>query len=114
MSKKELKPRPKRLDTVNLVSFSHYAPEGHVDFETAGRTLDLSEGGILLEIPNPLPSSAREVELTLGIHDNIVKARGAIIHQRELDNGHFGLGIRFDQVSDEDLSTITEFLSEEE
>jgi len=114
VTKKELKPRLKRLETVNLVSFSHYAPEGHVDLETAGRTLDLSEGGIMLEIPNPLPSTAREVELTLGIQDNIIKARGAIIHQRELENGHFGLGIRFDQVADEDLLIITEFLSEEE
>ncbi|MFV1957218.1 MAG: PilZ domain-containing protein [bacterium] len=114
MSEKELKVRLKRLETVNFVSFSHYAPEGHIDLETAGRTLDLSEGGILIEIPNPLPSTATEVELRLGIQENIVTVRGAILHQRELDNGHFGLGIRFDEITDEDLSVITAFLAEED
>lgn len=114
MSEKELKPRLKRLETVNLVSLSHYAPEGHIDLETAGRTLDISEGGILIEIPNSLPSTATEVELRLGIQEDIVTVRGAILHQRELDNGHFGLGIRFDNISDEDLSVITAFLVEED
>jgi len=43
------KTRHKRLETLNLVSLSHRDPDGRVDLEIVGRTLDLSEGGILLE-----------------------------------------------------------------
>ncbi|NOY87056.1 MAG: PilZ domain-containing protein [Deltaproteobacteria bacterium] len=113
MGKRKYVDRLKRLESLNLVSFSHKDTKGRTDLEIAGRTLDLSEGGILLEIPAPLPSTSEEVEVTLGVRGNVIKARGKIIHQRELDNGHFGLGISFIDLSDGDSVIITRFLNEE-
>lgn len=113
LGKRKYVDRLKRLESLNLVSFSHKDIEGRTDLETAGRTLDLSAGGILLEIPALLPSTSEEVEITLGVRDDVIKARGKIIHQRELDSGNVGLGISFIGLSDKDSGIITRFLDED-
>jgi c-di-GMP-binding flagellar brake protein YcgR len=108
------KSRHKRLETLNLVSLSHKDEKGEVDLELVGRTLDLSEGGILLEIHQPLPSENRAVEVTLGIKEEVIQTTGEVVHQRELESGSIGLGIAFREISDEDAAVITRFLDEDE
>ncbi len=111
MSQGSLKSRNKRLETLNLVSLSHKDDKGQVDLEVVGRTLDLSEGGILLEIHQPLPSENRMVEVTLGIKEHVIQTMGEIVHRRELDSGQIGLGIAFRDISEEDVEVITRFLA---
>jgi hypothetical protein len=114
LSDTQAKPRHKRLETLNLVSLSHKDPEGRVDLEIVGRTLDLSEGGILLECSQPVPSDNREVEVILGIREHVIKATVEIVHTRDLEEGNVGLGIAFKDLSPEDALTITSFMSEDE
>lgn len=104
--------RDKRLETLNLVSLTHRDKEGRVDLEIVGRTLDLSEGGIFLEIPQPAPSGTGEVGITLGIREHVFDARGEIVHRRELASGNVGLGISFKELSPECLAFIRDFLRE--
>jgi len=106
--------RHKRLETLNLVSLSHKDPEGRVDLEIVGRTLDLSEGGIFLECSQAVPSENREVEVVLGIREHVIKATGEIVHTRDLGEGNVGLGIAFKDLSPENTSIITDFMGEEE
>ena len=114
MSEKRLKPRHKRLETLNLVSLSHKDPDGRIDLEIVGRTLDLSEGGILLECSQAVPSDNREVEVILGIRDHVIKVTGEIVHTRDLEEGNVGLGIAFQDLTPDDARIITEFMSEDE
>ena len=113
MSKKRPKPRHKRLETLNLVSLSHKDPDGHTDLEIVGRTLDLSEGGILLECSQAVPSENREVEVILGIREHVIKVKGDIVHMRDLEDENIGLGIAFKDLSEEDARIITSFMSED-
>ncbi|MDF1537090.1 MAG: PilZ domain-containing protein [bacterium] len=108
------KSRHKRLESLNLVSLSHRDDKGQVDLEVVGRTLDLSEGGILLEIHQPLPSENRMVEVTLGIREHVIQTTGEIVHQRKLESGHIGLGIAFRKISKENAAVITDFLAGDE
>jgi hypothetical protein len=96
------------------VSFTHKDPDGRIDLEVVGRTLDLSEGGIFLEIPHPVPTGSTEVDVTLSIREQVINALGDIVHQRELENGHFGLGIAFKDLPEEDSRVINNFLNEDE
>ncbi|MGD8353284.1 MAG: PilZ domain-containing protein [Pseudomonadota bacterium] len=114
MSEERPKLRHKRLETLNLVSLSHKDPDGRVDLETVGRTLDLSEGGILLECSQRVPSESRDVEVVLGIREHVIKVTGEIVHMRDLDEGNIGLGIAFKNLSDEDARVIIDFMSEDE
>ena len=113
MTGKSTRSRLKRLETLNLVSFTHKDPDGRVDLEVVGRTLDLSEGGIFLEIPQPVPAGNTEVDVTLGIQEHVINTLGEIVHQRELENGHFGLGIAFKGLSEKDVRVINSFLGED-
>ena len=114
MSNKPPRSRHKRLETLNLVSLSHKDPDGRVDLEIVGRTLDLSEGGILLECSQSVPSENKEVEVILGIRDHVIQITGEIVHMRELDDEMVGLGIAFRDISAEDARIITEFMNEDE
>lgn len=108
------KPRHKRLETLNLVSLSHRDTDGRVDLEIVGRTLDLSEGGILLECSQPVPSENNEVEVIIGIREHVIQTKGDIVHMRELEDGNVGLGIAFKELSDRDARIITDFMSEDD
>lgn len=114
MSEIRSKCRHKRLESLNLVSLSHKDPDGRVDLEIVGRTLDLSEGGILLECSKPVPSENREVEVILGIREHVIKVIGEIVHMRDLDDENTGLGIAFKNLSADDARIITDFMNEEE
>jgi hypothetical protein len=108
------KPRHKRLETLNLVSLSHKDQNGHVDLEIVGRTLDLSEGGILLECSQAVPSENKEVEVILGIREHVIKVKGEIVHMRDLEDGNIGLGIAFRDLSADNARIINGFMSEDE
>lgn len=114
MTEKLIKSRTRRLETLNLVSFTHKDPDGRVDLESVGRTLDLSEGGILLEISQPVPAGNTEVDVTLGIREHVINTLGEIVHQRELENGNYGIGIAFKNLSKEDSQVIIGFLGEDD
>jgi hypothetical protein len=114
LSKKRPKPRHKRLETLNLVSLSHKDPDGRVDLEIVGRTLDLSEGGILLECSQAVPSENKEVEVILGIKEHVIKVKGEIVHTRDLEDENVGLGIAFRDLSDDDADVINGFMNEDE
>ena len=108
------KPRHKRLETLNLVSLSHKDQNGHVDLEIVGRTLDLSEGGILLECSQAVPSENKEVEVILGIREHVIKVKGEIVHMRDLEDDNIGLGIAFRDLSADNARIINGFMSEDE
>ena len=54
MAEHDTKSRARRLETLNLVSFTHKDPDGRTDLESVGRTIDLSEGGIRFETETPI------------------------------------------------------------
>ena len=104
--------RDKRFETLNLVALIHRDAEGRVDLETVGRTLDLSEGGILLEMPEAVPQGNNEVWVTLGIRNHVFEATGQIVHQRLLENGNLAIGISFRNLPSQWSEVIAEFLRE--
>ncbi len=114
MTERILQERKKRLESLNLVSFSHRGKDGKLDLEGVGRTLDLSEGGVLLEVTTSVPDLSEVLDVTLGIRQDILKAHGRIVHQRQLPNGHFALGLSFTDLSPDGRSLITRFLEQEE
>jgi hypothetical protein len=93
---------------------SHKDQNGHVDLEIVGRTLDLSEGGILLECSQAVPSENKEVEVILGSREHVIKVKGEIVHMRDLEDGNIGLGIAFRDLSADNARIINGFMSEGE
>ena len=100
-----------RIDSLNLVSIQHFDENQDPDLLTVGRTLDLSEGGIRLEVNQAVPLFSK-VSLMLAIHEPIIKARGRVVYLAvEGDLVHMGLD--FVGLGAKDRKAIRDYLAGE-
>jgi hypothetical protein len=74
-----------------------------------GRTLNLSESGILLETHFPI-AQEHTVMLSIGLHDEVVDVSGRPIHVGEKGQGVYEIGIEFVRPGEKALSVIRRFV----
>lgn len=99
-----------RLLSLNLVSYTQYNEEGQAEQTAMGRTLDLSTGGIKLEVNEPYPLSTN-LEFTLQIKERLIEVKGRVVHVEELKNGKVGMGIKFTDIDPDDKDHLENFLA---
>ncbi|MDY6832746.1 MAG: PilZ domain-containing protein [Thermodesulfobacteriota bacterium] len=88
------KRRYDRIDSLRLLSYSCVDHENKVVSRGMGRTLNVSEGGILIETHVPL-EKACTVLLAIGFEDDVTEVRGRIVHGKRGENGRERTGIEF-------------------
>ncbi len=103
------KRKHKRINTLNLSHIAVNDKENEVR-QAIGRTLNVSESGILLETHFPIQSD-QTVSLTVGIEEELVDIRGKVIHLLNGETGKFEMGIQFTDVGDEGVDAIREFIT---
>eukprot|EP00831_Metopus_contortus_P007660 TRINITY_DN12922_c0_g1_i2.p3 TRINITY_DN12922_c0_g1~~TRINITY_DN12922_c0_g1_i2.p3 ORF type:complete len:119 (-),score=18.13 TRINITY_DN12922_c0_g1_i2:345-701(-) len=85
---------PKRPESVNLVYFAVLNPPDKLRQQGMGKTLNTSEGGILLETYDKIADEGTIV-LTLGLRDETVDVEAKIAHLSVVENGTFHTGLSF-------------------
>ncbi|MCB9481527.1 MAG: PilZ domain-containing protein [Desulfobacteraceae bacterium] len=85
---------PKRPESVNLVYFAVFNDLDKLRQQGMGKTLNISEGGILLETYEKIADEGTIV-LTLGLRDETVDIQAKTAHLSELENGIFHTGLSF-------------------
>jgi Tfp pilus assembly protein PilZ len=93
MSKKERREHP-RIHSLNLLAYVCMNENSETVRQGMARTLDVSEGGILMETHVPIDPQYT-VSLTLGLEDELTDIQGKVVHFRRDGNGKFQSGIRF-------------------
>ena len=93
MSKKERREHP-RIHCLNLLAYVCMNENSETVRQGMARTLDVSEGGILMETHVPIDPQYT-VSLTLGLKDELTDIKGRVVHFRRDGNGKFQSGIRF-------------------
>jgi len=88
-----------RWDAIHLLDYVVINPDGSKGRYSMGRTLDVSLNGLKLETAYKLPPEA-EVEITVGIEEDLIDLVGRIIHQTKR-GGRFVSGIEFVKMSAE-------------
>ena len=83
-----------RIQRLNLVQISRFDEEGFRAELTTGRTLDISHGGIRLELHHPLPLRS-VVRLTLAIDGELVEVGGTVIYLKAIDDERCVMGVEF-------------------
>lgn len=83
-----------RVDSIHLLNYVYYDDTGKETMQGMGRTLNVSESGILLETHTVLELH-HEVSLGIGIEDEMVDIRGKIVFTKKTDNGMYESGIQF-------------------
>lgn len=92
--------RYERKDSLNLVDYVVLDEGGEVTRRGIGRTLNLSEGGILLETHLPL-DEGRRIIITLALEEDIVEMEGKVVYGKPSGEKGFSTGIEFLGVDEE-------------
>ncbi len=98
-----------RIKKLNLVQVSRFDEEGFRADLATGRTLNISRGGMRLELHHPLPLRSI-VGLTLALDDEIVDVRGKIVYLEEMDPERCAMGIEFEGLGDEARRRIDRYV----
>lgn len=93
MSEKEKRKHP-RINSLNLLAYVCMNENSEIVRQGMAKTLDVSEGGILMETHVPVDPQ-HTVSLTLGLKDELTDVKGKVVHFRKDGNGRFQSGIQF-------------------
>jgi len=94
-----------RVESDNLLAFRLFDPQGREVNEGTVKTLDISRTGIAIETPYPM-ENGYHIELTIGMGDEVVKAKGVVQNQKQIKEHVYHVGIEFDFLTEEDLNRI--------
>jgi len=97
-----------RPEALNLLDYLVIDEQGGQGKYAMGRTLNVSEGGILMETHVPLPVG-QQVMITLGLNDKLIDVMGYIIYTTN-EAGRYQNGIEFFLVSEEDKNTLDHYV----
>lgn len=89
-----------RIDSQNLLNYVCYDENGEKVQHGMGRTLNVSETGILLETHVKVEEGLA-VSLTIGFKDDLFDIQGKVVNSREGSSGKHEAGIQFGDMDDQ-------------
>ena len=99
-----------RTGSHNLVSYVCRDDKNHVVCEGMGRTLNVSEGGILLETRDALDPS-HTVSLTVALEDDLMDIQGRVAFSKKRSNGNYETGIQFLGFEEKKIRLLRQFIT---
>ena len=83
-----------RKDSLNLLSYHCVDENDDITMQGAGRTLNISEEGILLETHVAIDPN-HSISLFIAMEEDLVDVKGKVIHSSPKGDGKFNTGIAF-------------------
>ena len=99
-----------RIDTTNLVSYVCQDAERLAVKAGMGRTLNVSEGGILLETHQAL-NAHTQVALTIAMEDDIMVIQGRVAYSKRREDGRYETGVEFTEGDARKVSFLKQSLT---
>ncbi|OGL47852.1 MAG: hypothetical protein A2161_19600 [Candidatus Schekmanbacteria bacterium RBG_13_48_7] len=97
-----------RIKTVNLISYE-ISDVYQQETEGLGITQNLSLGGLMFEVNRKFPVDTI-ILVEIALSDQIIHAKGRVMHVQELGNGKYDLGMKFVEISQPDFNTLWDYL----
>jgi hypothetical protein len=97
-----------RIDSINL-SYICLDKHNNVLQQAMGRTLDISEGGFLIETHFPIEKDCT-IEASIGLGDNTIDIKGKIAHCQSSGDGKYITGVEITSIEDADKSLWGDFI----
>lgn len=102
--------RHPRIETSNLVEYTLFDQDGQSVGKGKGRTLNLSQNGILLKTPNPL-KGVFVLLMTIDLNGNPVKVEGRLVYSTiDPVTGYYMSGIEFTGPKAKQVDAIVAFV----
>ena len=106
----EDKRKSPRIDSPNLLAYLCLDEEDNEIMQGMGRTLNVSEGGILLETHISIDPQYR-VLLTIAMEDDLMYFRGRIAHTKKREDGKFESGVAFIDLDEEKRRFLRQYIT---
>jgi c-di-GMP-binding flagellar brake protein YcgR len=91
--------RHQRIDSLNLLNYVQLDENDNAMTQGMGRTLNVSESGLLLETHVPIELNTM-VLLTIGLEEDLVDIKGEVVHSKSGKEGRYEAGIRFTELDE--------------
>lgn len=98
-----------RRDSLNLLDYVLKDEKGEIVTHAMGRTLNISEKGILLETHVPF-EPGQILYITIGLEEDLVDVKGQVKHAEKRDDATFSSGIEFLEIDAEGSRVIYNYL----
>ena len=98
-----------RINSLNLISYSCIDATENVVAQGMGRTLNVSEDGILLETHVSI-NPEFTIELAIGLEDELVTIKGSIIFSTPGKDEKFEAGIEFVEIDDATIEILKKYI----
>ena len=108
----ENKRKHDRIHSLNL-SYFCLDEDNNIVKQGMGRTLNISESGILLETHFPIEPKYT-VQLTISLEENLLDIKGKPVHVKTIDGEKFQIGIEFDDLDENATKLLQDFINEDE
>ena len=106
----ENKRKHERIQSLNL-SYICLDEDQNVVKQGMGRTLNISESGILLETHFPIEPK-HVVQLTISLEENLLDLKGKPVHVQSIDQGKYEIGIQFVELDQSSSDLLKKFISD--
>jgi len=83
-----------RFDSLNLISYECMDENNNIVHQGIGRTINLSETGILLETQGLIELNTN-ILMSAGLQDDMIEIMGKVVHCKEAAPTKFEIGIQF-------------------
>jgi len=107
----ENKRKHERIRSLNL-SYFCLDENNNIVKQGMGRTLNLSESGILLETHFPIEPN-HTVKLTISLEENLLDIKGKPVHVKTIDGGKFQIGIQFADLDENATKLLKGFIRDD-
>jgi hypothetical protein len=98
-----------RIDSLNLLNYVYSDESGEGSTQGMGRTLNVSESGILLEMHTPIEIN-NIIFLTIGLEEDMVGIKGRVVYTKENAKKMHESGIEFFDVDDKAKITLKKYI----
>jgi hypothetical protein len=98
-----------RIPSSNLISYVVRDQNDQEIMQGMGRTLNVSEGGILLETYVPLDPHYG-VSITIALEDELIEFKGRIAHSTKRKDGGFTSGITFTEMNEDNRRYLGQYV----
>ena len=104
----EDKRKHERIQSLNL-SYVCLDDNKNIVKQGMGRTLNISEAGILLETHFPIETK-HIVQLTIGVEEDLVDITGKPVHIKSTEKGKYEIGIEFIELDQNSSQILKKFI----
>jgi hypothetical protein len=106
----ENKRKHERIKSLNL-SYICLDEDQNIVKQGMGRTLNISESGILLETHFPIEPQ-HTLQLTISLEEDLLDIKGKPAHIRSIEGGKYQIGIQFLELDQKSTMLIKKFISD--